>query len=85
MTAAAATAPELASRGQLTVLNAGLTEHGAKQRAHRIAIVAGLAGRPNLESTKDLTRAEASSILRHLDHLEQVAEMRDLIEQYRPE
>jgi hypothetical protein len=80
----ATTAPERATRGQLTVLNAGLTEHGAKQRAHRVAIVAGLAGRPNLESTKDLTRAEASSILRHLDHLEQVDEMRDLVEQYRP-
>ncbi|MGW4525135.1 hypothetical protein [Amycolatopsis sp. NPDC004378] len=80
-----AVAPERATRSQLTVINAGLTEHGAKKREHRIAIVAGLAGRPNLTSTRDLTRAQASSILRHLDQLEQIDEMRQLVEQYRPE
>lgn len=71
------------TRGQLTVLNAGLTEHGAKARDHRIAIVSSLAGRP-LASTKELTWAEARSILHHLDQLEQCGEMQLLIDQYRP-
>ena len=78
-------ATERATRGQLVALNAGLTEHGAKVRAHRIAIVAALAGRPNLASTSDLTRAEASSMLRFLDTLEQCGELVALVEQYRPE
>ncbi|MEV6879702.1 hypothetical protein [Amycolatopsis sp. NPDC051128] len=78
------TTGERATRGQLTVLNAGLTEHGAKKREHRVAIVAGLAGRPNLTSTRELSREQASSILRHLDLVEQAGEMQLLIEQYRP-
>jgi len=80
-----ATTEERATTGQLTVINAGLTERGAKKREHRIAIVAGLAGRPNLTSTRELSRAQASSIIRHLDQVEQAGEMQLLIEQYRPE
>jgi hypothetical protein len=79
------TTEERATTGQLTVLNAGLTEHGAKKREHRIAIVAGLVGRPNLTSTRELSREQAGSILRHLDVVEQAGEMQLLIEQYRPE
>lgn len=75
---------EMATRGQLTVLNIGLVEHGAKEREHRLAIVAGIIGRPGLESTKDLTRAEATKALRYLDLAEEVGEMQDLIDQYRP-
>ena len=75
---------EMANPGQLTVLNAGLTEHGAKAREHRIAIVAGIVGRPNLKSTKDLTRAEATKALRYLDLAEEVGEMQELVDQYRP-
>lgn len=75
---------EMANRGQLTVLNAGLTEHGAKAREHRLAIVAGIVGRPGLKSTKDLTRAEAASALRYLDMVEEIGEMPELIETYRP-
>lgn len=74
-----------ANTAQLTVINAGLTSHGAKKREHRIAIVAGLAGRPNLASTRELTREQASSILRHFDVIEGAGEMQLLIEQYRPE
>ncbi|MFI6304328.1 hypothetical protein ACIBCH_20855 [Amycolatopsis thailandensis] len=75
---------EMATRGQLTVLNAGLTEHGAKQREHRLALVAGIVGRPGLNSTKDLTRAEATKALRYLDLAEEVGEIQELIDQYRP-
>jgi hypothetical protein len=75
---------EMANRGQLTVIHAGLTEHGAKLRDHRLAIVAGIVGRPGLESTKDLTRAEATSVLRYLDTVEEIGEMPELIEGHRP-
>ncbi|ANN16203.1 hypothetical protein SD37_11505 [Amycolatopsis orientalis] len=75
---------EMAHQGQLTVLNAGLTEHGAKTRDHRLALVAGIVGRPDLKSTKDLTRDEATKALRYLDLAEEVGEMQDLIDQYRP-
>lgn len=80
-----ATTETPASRAQLTALNAGLTEHGAKTRAHRIAIVAALVGCPNLTSTSELTRKQASSMLAFLDTLEQCGELVDLVEQYRPE
>ncbi|MFD5245059.1 hypothetical protein ACFWIW_10970 [Amycolatopsis sp. NPDC058340] len=81
MTAATA---EMATPGQLTVLNAGLVEHGAKAREHRLALVASLVGRPGLKSTKDLTREEATKALRYLDLAEEVGEMQDLIDQHRP-
>lgn len=79
-----AATPGMATQGQLTVINAGLTEHGAKAREHRIAIVAGIVGRPGLKSTKDLTRVEATRVLRYLDLAEEVGEMWLLIETYRP-
>lgn len=75
---------EMATRSQLTVLNIGLVEHGAKEREHRLALVGAIVGRPGLESTRNLTRAEATKALRYLDLAEQVGEMQDLIDQHRP-
>jgi len=72
-----------ATRGQLGVIARLLTDAGLTDRAHRIDIVAGLAGRP-IESTKDLTAAEARSILRHLHQLKDIGELTMLVEQYRP-
>lgn len=72
-----------ATRGQLGVIARLLTDAGLTDRAHRIDIVAGLAGRP-IESTKDLTAGEARSILRHLHQLKDIDELGLLIQQYRP-
>lgn len=72
-----------ASKGQLGVMARLLTESGVTDRTHRIEIVSGLAGR-TLESTKDLGVVEARSILRHLHQLEEIGELRLLVEQYAP-
>lgn len=73
-----------ATNGQLGVMARLLTDAGLTDRAHRIEIVSGLAGRP-LESTKELTVGEARSILRHLHQLKGIGELRLLVEQYAPE
>jgi hypothetical protein len=52
-------------------------------RPHRLEICSRLAGR-DLKSTKDLSLAEAASIIRHLDQLDRIGELRLLADQYRP-
>lgn len=69
---------------QLGAIVRVLAEHGVATREHRIAIVAGLVGRPLLESTKELTARQAREILRHLDQLREIDELTMLVEQYRP-
>lgn len=69
--------------GQLGVMARLLTDAGVTNRTHRIEIVSGLAAR-TLESTKDLSAGEATSILRHLRQLEEIGELRLLVEQYAP-
>lgn len=74
---------EWASRPQCSAISGALTKHGVKTRAHRLEIVSRLAGR-DLASTKDLTRAEARSILEHLGQLNRIGELDILVEQHRP-
>lgn len=73
-----------ATNGQLGAIVVVLAEHGVTTRDHRIAIVAGLAGRPLLASTKELTARQAREILEHFDQLRGIDELRMLVEQYRP-
>lgn len=74
----------MATRGQLTVIAAGLAEHGAKARDHRLAIVTSFVGR-DIESTKELTADEAHRFLRYVETVEEIGEMPLLVEQYKPE
>lgn len=68
---------------QCSAISGALTKHGVKTRVHRLEIVSRLVGR-NLASTKDLTMAEARSILEHLGQLNRIGELDLLVEQHRP-
>jgi hypothetical protein len=68
---------------QLTAISGALAKHGVKTRPHRLAIVSALAGR-TLQSTKDLTRREARSILEHIGQLNAIGELDMLVDQHRP-
>ena len=70
---------------QLGAIVRVLTEHGVRTREHRLAIIRALAGRPLLESSKELSGAQARSILRHFDDLREIGELVALVEQWRPE
>lgn len=70
--------------GQHTAIVIALGAVDVKDRAHRLDIVSGLAGRP-VATMKDLTRIEAASIIRHLHQLAEIDELRLLAEQHRPE
>lgn len=70
--------------GQHTAIAIVLGTVDVKERRHRLDIVSGLAGHP-VASMKDLTRAEASSIIQHLQQLGEIGELRLLADQYRPE
>jgi len=70
--------------GQHTAIVIALGSVDVKDRSHRLGIVSGLAGHP-VASMKDLTRAEASSIIQHLQQLGEIGELRLLADQYRPE
>jgi len=72
-----------ATTAQCGAISGALAKHGVRTRAHRLEIVSRLAGR-DLASTKDLTLAEARSILEHLGQLNQIGELDLLVEQYRP-
>ena len=48
---------------QLKALQAGFAAIGVKDRDQRLAIAAGLAGRPDLSTANDLTAAEAKDVL----------------------
>lgn len=69
--------------GQHTAIAVALGSVDVKDRAHRLDIVSGLAGR-RVESMKELTTTEASSIIQHLQQLGEVDELRMLADQYRP-
>lgn len=70
--------------GQHTAIVIALGSVDVKDRSHRLGIVSGLAGHP-VASMKDLTGAEAASIVQHLRQLKQIGELRLLADQYRPE
>lgn len=59
-----------------------LSYAGCTTREHRLRIVSRLVGR-DVTSTKDLTRAEADSIITHLRNLDAIGELGLLVEQYR--
>lgn len=69
--------------GQRTAIAILLGTVDVKTRPHRLEICSRLAGR-DLASTTDLTRAEAASILTHLNQLRDVGELQLLADQYRP-
>lgn len=69
--------------GQHTSIAILLGSVDVKDRTHRLDIVSGLAGHP-VASMKDLTRAEATSIVQHLRQLKDIGELRMLAAQYRP-
>ena len=73
-----------ASAAQCTAIAVALSKHGVRTRAHRLEIVSRLVGR-ELSSTKNLTQAEASSILEHLAQLRTIGELDLLVEQYAPQ
>lgn len=69
--------------GQHSMIAIALGTVDVKTRPHRLEIVSGLAGHP-VASMKDLTRAEASSIITHLQQLKTIGELRMLADQYAP-
>lgn len=69
--------------GQHTTIAIALGAVDVKERAHRLDIVSGLAGR-TVATMKDLTRVEAASIVQHLRQLKDIGELRMLADQYRP-
>jgi hypothetical protein len=73
-----------ATTAQCTAIAVALSNHGVRTRTHRLEIVSRLAGR-DLTSTKDLTKAEASSILDHLGQLDRIGELDLLVQQYAPQ
>jgi hypothetical protein len=72
-----------ATTAQCTAISMALSKHGVRTRPHRLEIVSRLAGR-DLKSTKDLTKAEAGSILDHLGQLDRIGELDLLVQQYAP-
>jgi len=68
---------------QLGAIVAVLAEHGVRTRDHRIAIIAAVAGRPLLASTKELSARQAREILEHFDQLRSIDELGLLVEQHR--
>lgn len=73
-----------ATNRQLGAIVRVLAEHGVRTREHRLAIIRALAGRPLLESSKELSGAQARSILHHFDDLRDVGEMDQLVQQHAP-
>lgn len=79
-----AATPEMATRKQLGAISGALAKHGVTKRPHRLAVVANVVGAPLLQSTKDLTRDQARSVLEYFGTLNQVGELDALVEQCRP-
>lgn len=69
--------------GQHTTIAILLGSVDVTDRTYRLDIVSGLAGR-TVGSMKDLTRAEAASIVQHLRQLKDIGELQLLADQYRP-
>lgn len=76
-------AGDMATPRQLTAIAAILSAHGVRDRAHRLAIVCHIIGE-TVTSTKDLTRAEAGSVMDYLATLTEAAEIVEFVETYRP-
>jgi hypothetical protein len=79
------TAPaDPSNSGQHRAIAIVLSKVDVTSRAHRLQICSRLTGR-DLASTKDLRLGEAASIIRHLQQLDRVGELRMLADQYAPD
>lgn len=71
------------TRAQLTALAASLGDFDVTDREDRLQVVAALAGRPGIESSKDLTKGDASVVMDALADLRMVedppAALRELV------